>query len=234
MTTFSQIIDDLRVEMTRPDLTESMRAYANQTVRQLHFSPGAREMPLLLGSNRVEDQIDVESSPHLWTVPSVARFQLLEAAWAPARNTYLVERDPTVSRDRGINNFASRDYWYRTGSQIAFSGVVVGEKLDLSYFEYPRSLRYYLPANRPVIWNYENEEFEFHQDYDIDDDTRAIALSLCTHWVLQRWEEAVKQGVRAKVYSRLGEESRAKIAYSAFETERNEFQGAESYKHEQR
>jgi hypothetical protein len=66
-------------------------------------------------------------------------------------------------------------------------------------------------------------------EYDKDTDTYSLVgggtpteeqLEVETHWLLQRHGECVKEGTRAKLYKRLADESRARMAFSAFESMR--------------
>lgn len=56
MTTLSQLVDDLLVELVRPDMRSMLVDYANQTVREMHFRP-ATNAPVLFDANRYEEQI---------------------------------------------------------------------------------------------------------------------------------------------------------------------------------
>lgn len=230
MTTFSQLVDDMTTEHVRPDLRTSIAAYANQTIREVHAGRN-NSAPILFGSNRYEAEWTVVGNPSLWTIPHVSRFQRLEAVYLVEAGVYAQERSPDrVYKDYSPEN---RYYWYRTGAQIAIgdrsSQSLVGTTVRFSYFLFPKQLKYYAANARPAVFDVETEGFTYAAGYEVSDESRAQAEELSTNWILLRWGEAViKQGVRAKVFARLGEE-RARIAYSSFESMREQLHAAEQW-----
>lgn len=228
MTTFSQVVDDLVSELKRPDLRTEITSYLNATIRELH-SNRATKLPILYGENRLETTVTTTASPHLWDIPRVQRFQLLEAAYCPELGRYIQAKAPRaiyLESDAPFKN----EFWYRTGPQIAFYGHTVGDTLTLSYFEYPRAFIYYAESDRPCVWDPESETFGYHADYDADAAENAAAEELCTCWLIMRWsEEVLKEGVRAKIWRRIGNKERAGVSYSAYEASKDTVQFAEEY-----
>jgi len=225
MTTFSQLVDDMVLEHLRPDLRVTIASYANQTIRELHSRKGNSE-PILFGANRLEVEFMFPSAPAVWPIPSGPRFQRMETAFSAVRGQYYTER--ALSRIYKDNQ--SPFCWYRSGSSFVFSNAEASEVMKISYFEFPRFLTYYTAALRPAVWNPETEEYTYLAAYDIDDSTRENARDLTTNWILERWGEAVvKQGVRAKIFSRLGDGDRARMSYSAFESFREQMNASEEW-----
>lgn len=220
MSTFSEVIDDLKAELVRPDLTASIADYLNLTIRESHQKKvNGDVVPVLYDSNRVEDTVTVASLPAIWDIPSIARFQYFETAFYPTSGQYAKKKSVTRTHENGNNPFDP--FWYRAGGYIAFNGVNVGEVINLTYFQYPSRLKYYpvaIPQVRPAIYDIETDSFTYATAYDVDDTTRENARNLVTNWLLLNHVEILKQGVRAKVWARLGETDRAKIAFSAYES----------------
>lgn len=219
MTTFSQLVDSLATEAVRPDLKASIVSYINQTIRELHFKPGTQS-PALYGANRFEEEVVVGvSGTYLWDIPAPARFQRLEAVYVVDLDRYIYPKSPTeIYKDGVATDIPFKDmYWYRTGPQVAINTMSAGWTLRLSWFEYPRRFVYYAVGSRPSVYDPETETYTGD----------SAAQEKCTHWILQRWEDAVLEGGRAKLYKRLGDESRGRMSYSAFESHRNQVWDAE-------
>lgn len=229
MTTFSQLVDEITLELLRPDLRVSIAAYLNSTIREIH-AVGNTGLPILFSENRLEVEFSPLTVPAVWPIPSTPRFQRLEVAYESVKGVYYKERALTRINDASMEPY----WWYRTGSNIAFSNLEVGETVELAYFEFPRLLTYYAAAARPATWSSETETFTYLPAYDVDETTRENARNLSTNWLLLRWGElALKQGIRSKVWSRLGDMDRARIAYSAFEAMRVQLIASEEWKQNQ-
>lgn len=215
MTTFSQLIDDVATEMLRPDLRAAMGSWVNQTVREMHFKPGLN-VPVGYDANRTEEAVTVTTDrTWLWPIPSSTRFQKLEAAYNKNLGAYSKVKTPQVSLQYSLEPDATL-FHYRSGDTYAFQGVTLNQEIWLAYKQFPRTLQYKIPANRQVR-------------YDVDTDSYVLIaggvptqaqLDAETHWVLQRWTEEVKEGLRAKAYKRLGDELRMRVSFSAYETMR--------------
>lgn len=248
MTTFSQLVDEIAAEMVRPDMRTrgDIQEYTNQVIRELHTKrqTNGNSMAILFESNRLEDEVEIAELPAIWEIPAVARFQRFETAYYVERGCYARKKHPDRNLLSGIGN--SDPYWYRSGSGIVFNGINEGETIKLSWFEFPRRLAYYmqqsdptpipnpapsmaLAAPRPATWDYETEAFAYATAYDVNATTRENARNLTTNWVLQRWSTVVKEGVRAKIFKRQGEESRAKMTFSLYESLREGMHSSEAF-----
>lgn len=226
MTTFSQIVDELTTELLRPDFTEVISEYLNQTIREIHARRQTGN-PVLYDANRLEVEVLVASLPATWTIPSVPKFQTLETVYYQERGVYALKRHPSRAFDNGLNN--NDPYWYRSGGSIIFNGILEGETVKLSYFEFPARLKYYTAATRPATYDFEAESYTYLAAYDVNDTTRENARNLTTNWLLLRWASTLKEGVRAKVYKRLGEKDRAGMCFSAFEAQREGLLSSETF-----
>lgn len=216
MTTFSQLVDELAVsELKRPDMRVSIASWLNQAVRDVHSKSSSRAA-VEFGENRVELETTFATLPAVWPIPIPARFQKLEAAYAPQRGVYLKDQNPKIVYANSDNPM-DRFYYYRSGSTFVFNGIDIDETLRLTYFQFPPMLQYYTPATRPAVWDAEAQEFVVDAGWAGTDQE---ALDAVTHWLLIRHPEALKEGVRPKVYHRLDNEVQSKTAWSAFEAMR--------------
>lgn len=217
MTTFSQLVDSIAVELVRPDLLTSIASWANQTIRELHFRPGPTgQIPALYGENRFEDElVGGVDQVRVWALPRPARFQQLESAYSPTMGVYFNERNPTAMfRDSADPDF--RFSRYRSGPNYVFSGLPNGAVLKLTWFEYVQS-HGYIPAGaaRTILFDPVDGTYSGPGVGDPVEETKQV------NWMLIRWPEAVREGIRSKLYRRLGDEIRARMSYSAYESTRD-------------
>lgn len=228
MSTFSQIVDELVLEHIRPDLRTSICSWLNETIREVHFdNRNGTNGTILYDSNRVEDEFVPSVLPALWSIPAIARFQQLEAAFHKERGVYFHKKNPARVYERGFDNVDP--YWYRSGPSLVFNGMNVGDTAKLSWFEFPRRLNYYLVGARPATYDIETDSWTYIPAYDVSDATRQNAQDISSNWLLLRWAEVLKEGVRAKLFKRQGEETRAKMCFSQFESLKLGLVSSESY-----
>ena len=215
MTTFSQLVDDIVTELLRPDLRDTIATYANQTVRDIHFRPSSNS-PILYDENRFEEALQFTTDgTWLWKIPSVTRFQGVESVFLDSPGIYVPPRNPKVALQVSDQPWADV-YQYRSGPYITIHGVFVGGTGKMSYHMFPRTLAYKKKAERLIRFDADLDAYVLA---DGSEPTEA-QLELETHWVLQRWADTVKEGVRAKAWKRLGEMERTRLAFSAFESMR--------------
>jgi len=223
MTTFSQLLDEMVLETKRPDLLNEMARYLNQTIREVHFEPG-RGNVVLYGENRIEDQITTTAETgEIWPIPNPGTFQAIEAVRYPT--TYLGRMEYVPERTPGPNLSSEEFYFYRSGSAFVFGGNYgyggVGAFIQISWFEYPRSLKYKLSADREATYDEESGVWTYQTvnsvDYDSTPELQAVARSLNSNWLLMRWADVLREGLRAKVYKRLSDETRQRTSYSLYQ-----------------
>lgn len=228
MTTFSQIVDELVTELIRPDLRDSIARYLNQTLREVHFDEKT-EMPVYYGSNRLEEDVTFVTNPAVWMIPTIPRFQAVETIYLPNHCEY--------ARQRPLRRvFDSEDktqfFWYRTGPSIAIGGVAPITAAKLSWFEYVGNLQFFKTGQRPVLFDSATGDWAYQTvdgvDWGATTESRLAALEMSTNWLLLRWTESIKAGVRNKVYIRLGEDVRARTTYSIYSTARKQIINSES------
>lgn len=228
MTTFSQIVDALVLELVRPDLRDSIARYLNQTLREVHFDEKT-EMPVMYGSNRLEEDVTFPTDPAVWSIPSIPRFQSLETIYLPSHREYARQRPLRRIFD---DEDKTRFFWYRTGPSIAIGGIAPVKAAKISWFEFVGNLHFYKSGQRPVTFSEATGAWEYHNvngtDWGATPESRLAALELSTNWLLLRWEESIKAGVRNKVYIRLGEDVRARTTYSIYSTARKQIINSES------
>ncbi len=226
MTSFSQAVDLVMTELARPDLKTTIPTYLNQTLRELHFTPGQGAMPVAFGENRWEQEViaDTEEA-YVWPIPHITRHQYLAAVWYADMGKYAKAADPSLLY---IDDSLNAEYnFYRSGANYVFNGFGgIGSRIQLSWFEYVPRLTYYAPGARPAtfdeatgLWSYLTA---------VTPEEKAAALELSTNWILQRWPDLCYAGTRAKTYSKTADDTRAKVAYSLYESQRPGFIAAES------
>jgi hypothetical protein len=228
MTTFSQLVDEMVIETRRPDLRSEIATYLNQTMREVHFEP-SRGNVVMYPENRKEDEITATvDSAQIWDIPNPATFQALEAvrfaSLGMGKYEYAVERRPGPSLQQVPY------YYYRSGSSFVFGGVLgyggIGGKIQLSWFEYVASLKYRITGERPATYDPESGWSYFtvnSVNYDLDAASRVLARSLVSNWILLRWSDVLREGLRAKVYKRLSDQLRAQTSYSLYSQLRQGF-----------
>jgi hypothetical protein len=218
MTTFSRLVDDIVTELKRPDMRASIASYTNQTLREMHFRPNLN-VPVLFDANRYEAELAITTElTWLWPIPSMTRFQDVEAIFHVDYGIYLERKNPRIALSPSFEPHASL-YWYRSGNSITIHGVGVGQTALLSYHQFPRTLAYKPETGAGARLIHFDPDTD---SYLLDDNTVPTEeqLELETNWLLQRWGDTVKEGVRAKTWKRLGDMERTRIAYSAFESMR--------------
>lgn len=217
MTTFSQLVDRILVEVVRPDLLATAAAYLNQTIREAH-SDAETNFPVLFDDNRLETRIavtsvDVETGAFVWALPDIVRLQRIEEVFYNSIKRSVYQRSLKGLRTPNLNDPMDQYYWYRVGNSIAFSKPgVSGSFIDIAYHLFPRSLVYYKAAERKVIFDDENQIFMY--DPTVTDPEAAMAKA--SNWLLSRHTEMLAEGVRAKIYKRLADTERARLCYSQY------------------
>lgn len=215
MTTFSQLVDDLVVELVRPDLRAALATYANQTVRELHFKPN-HNSGIHYDANREEEELAFTTDgTWLWSLPSATRFQDVESIYIDDLGMYVPRKNPRIALEPTFEPNADL-YWYRSGPQLAIQGVANGWTGKISYFMFAQTLAYKASGSRLITYSPDTDSYTL-----VGGGTPSEAqLKIETHWVLQRWADTVKEGVRAKAWKRLADEGRARMSFSAFESMR--------------
>jgi hypothetical protein len=227
VTTLSQMVDELVVDTLRPDLRATIANAVNQTIRELHNHPQSGTT-ILYDENLLEAVLTADSDiGFTWTLPRPHLFQVLEAVYYATVGKYAKLRKPSAIH-RFIGEVDGQFYYYRTGPSIAFNAYGgTGAQIQLAWYEYPRALAYQSAASRLVTWSEAAQEFTFASSVTTPE-AQLAALELATNWLLARHAELVKQGVRAKVYARLGNYDRARLSYSLYESLRPGMMDAES------
>lgn len=229
MTTFSQLVDTLSIESLRPDMKTMIAGFANQTIRELHYE---KMTGAAIGFARNLLELSVVANvdeAFSWTLPRQNLFMRMEAVRYPDMRKYARLRSPSTTH-AFVGTVDWAYFYYRAGNYMVFSGYGgIGSQIDLAWFEYLRKLSYFAPSANPCSWNDDTQAYTYIAGYNVDDTTRAQAQLLATNWMLETHEEIVMQGTRAKLYMRLGDLDRAKLAFSLFENLRPGLTSAETY-----
>lgn len=215
MTTFSQLVDKMILETRRPDLASEIRSYVVQTIRELHNRPDTNAA-VQYRNNLKELQLAANLEVGFtWTIPNAQIFQSMQAV----RYDSICEPggDPVYAMER-IPGRAMRDskyFYYRATDYFAFANYGGnGSGISLAYYEYPRALKYYAVADRPAT--YDSEDGWNYPGGTTDPVLQAAIREKVTNWLLDRWDMVIEEGVRAKVYKRVADDSRSRTAYSLY------------------
>lgn len=214
MTTFSQLVDEVVMECRRPDMVADIATFLNQTLRELHFSERNKAILYKDGLNEVLLTATQESGFN-WAIPSPETFQAMalvryETLIQQGKRAYAPEKTP------GIGLIGQTIFWYRVASTVCFSGYGgMGAQIALAYHSYTRRGKYYQAGGRPAEFD-SDFGWTYAAPFDVDDESRAMARELVTNWLLMRWSDVIKEGVRAKVYKRLSDTERSRTSYSMF------------------
>lgn len=215
MTTFSQLVDALVAETRRPDMIAEIISYANQTIRELHFNPD-NNAAVFYKDNFFEQLLTptVESG-FGWDVPDPGTFQAMQVVHYTLRNVYPSERIPS----RALANL--QYYYYRTKGTYIFSGYSgLSDRIAIGYFAFPRRLMYYTPERRPAEYS-PDIGWTYYSTFGASEVLREAGQGFVSNWLLFRWPDVVAEGIRAKIYKRVGDTDRARVCYSAYTALRN-------------
>jgi hypothetical protein len=215
MFTFSQLVDEICQEVRRPDLTSEIARYLNQTIRECH-SDTQTNSDSFFKENAKELQItQLTDSAVVWDVPNPTRFQQLAAVCYP--DVFDSSGNPVwatqTTPGRHLNQLER--YFYRIGSSFVFAGNGGrNSHINLFWYEYPASLHYFPPSCRPANYR-DGYGFEYGVNWICEEDQEDARI-LTTNWMILRWNQVLAEGVRAKVYKRTSDDSRARMCYSLF------------------
>lgn len=216
MLTFSQLVDEVVQETNRFDMVGVFASYLNQAIREVHFEP-SRGNAVLYEENYQEDQLTANlDTGFSWDIPDVTRFQALQAVRFDSqldergnpRYAKLLRPGPRLEHENYVVQ--------RAGPSLYFKGYGgLNAKISLSWYEYPRALKYYAVADRPASYDLESG-WTYADAYDDTPELMAQAEALVTNWLILRWHTVLMEALRAKVYKRLGDEVRQRTSYSLY------------------
>lgn len=210
MTTFSQLVDSMVAELRRPDMRSEIISYANQTIREMHFSPDSNGSVLYKDNFNEGLVIAASATGFTWDIPDPATFQAMQVVQYMGSGDYAREVTPS----RALRDIAS--FYYRVGNTYVFSGYGgANSQLALGWFEYTRRLSYYAVGSRPAEYD-PDLGWSYAPSFDVDEDTRIAAQRFSSNWLILRWVDVLSEGIRAKVYKRLSDTDRSRTCYSMY------------------
>lgn len=224
MTTFSQLVDQMASETKRPDLLKEICLYLNQTIREVHFEPTKGNVAYYR-DNLQELRLTVtDDHGFSWDIPKPSVFQGMRPAFFHG-----VDHRADLGFDRrrrgvwapempvGPGMSRQLHYWYRSGTRVFFSNYgCSGSCIDIAWYEYPPYLQYFASPVRPA--QYDEWDGWTYAPSITTPEQQAAAQIQCSNWLLLRWRVVIEEGMRAKVYKRLSDDSRMKTSYSAYQT----------------
>lgn len=230
MTTFSQLVDSIVFETKRPDLLMEIGSYLNQTIRELHFVPdlgtynAAKGNAVFFAENLRESLLVANVDTGFgWDIPDVSVFQAMRAVrFDTQTGVYPPEQVP----GRGLASL--RAFYYRAASRYYFSGYGgLNALISLAWYQFPNRLKYFPVSQRPAVWDV-NDGWTYAPAFSGTAELHVAAQAYTTNWILQRWEDVIAEGLRAKVYKRVSDDNRAKTCYSMYSTLRQGLVSSES------
>lgn len=206
--TFSALIDEVKLRSQRRDRESDIVSYARSTIREC-------QVLAYFEQDLVELSVTTTAAPHSWSRPT--RLRTILAAKPQAKYTrhgeamYFKNRPPG-SKVRAVPYYLylSGDTYVLTGDEFE-SGIVV----DIAYFAYSRKFVYYATGSRPATFDPETETWTYLAAYDTDDTTRETARELVTNWILTHWYDLILEGTLAKIFKAVGDE-RSRTAFSLY------------------
>ena len=217
MTTFSQLVDEIVAETKRPDMRAEIASYLNQTVRECMMDPETNAAVLLRENYKEVYTYASTELGHVWEVPRVDLFQAIDKVrfdnvWQDDKQVYAKQFRPGPAM-----NQACHAYQY-AGGVVVFKGYGgLNAAIAISYFEFPPYLKYYATADAPATWD-DEIGWVYSAESNVDAATRAIARTRASHWMLLRWKTVLMEGLRAKIYKRLSDDTRARTCYSLYQS----------------
>jgi len=203
------------LEVRRPDLAVEIHSYVVQTIREVHFEPEHYNAVLFRNNLKEASLVANLDTGFTWTIPNPTIFQAMQAV----RYDSVIDVDgcPVYAKER-VPGRAMRDslyFYYRATDYFAFANYGGNQaQISLAYYEYPRSLKYYAPDARPATWD--DETGWSYAEGIVTDEEKAAAREKTTNWLLERWDMVLKEGIRAKVYKRLSDDTRSRTSYSLY------------------
>lgn len=215
MFTLSQMVDEIVSETKRPDLVSEIVRYANQTIRDCHFSTD-RNAAIFYRDNFYESLVTATAeSGFSWTPNNPTTFQKMAGVKYPSEVTRLGEPiwAEETTPGRHLNELCH--YYYQVGASFVFAGYGgLGAQIALGYFAFPPSLKYYSPAAR--LASYDPESGWSYLDGVDTEELQEAARLVSTNWLFLRWSDVISEGIRAKVYKRISDTERARNSYSLY------------------
>ena len=218
MTTFSQLVDRIATEVTRPDMKEKLPSYLNQSIREM-FEHQVTKQQLWYDDQRQEERIAISSlsdisNSFVWPLENPTRFQNVEAVYYESIRSYVRRGDPRTCLARNDFDVNDKYFWYRVGTSLVFANPgAIGSFVKVSWFDYPRYLAYQSPLTRDVVYNLAEDSYVVSPGAPVD------AMEKATNWLLQRHTEALAEGMRAKAYKRM-DDDRQRTHFAQYEAAR--------------
>ena len=224
---FSEFIDYIVQETGRRDRIALIVAATNDVLRHIHkymdWDEDLQETLILPAAPAAAwNAGEIVNWKHSRLLRSIRAIQLNGHCYAE------MVRPGAKQENRG-------HYWYRSSNDtVSIAGAC--HRIAIGWYSWNRHFQYYPPGSRPAVFDNENEVWTYMQTGvggityvstlgTAADDEAAVAKVF--DWPLDRLRYIVEHGVKARVYTAVGEDDRSAKFYSLFNNELRKAAGHE-------
>lgn len=215
---WSEAIDRAVQLSGRPDKLDDLQNWAVLNMTEMQAKG-------ILKRNLIEDTVltgNASINPYIWTRPP--RFQRMLTARYPGGfegEGVFPEFCPPGKRQKEYPN-----RYYAGPTYFAFCGPDLIDRIDVAYYQLRGPLPYFPVGKRPVTydWNLFTNEFHnlttdgiapYNLDYT-DPANQQAAIDACQNWILQDYWQLHVEGLLAKLWKAVNDETRAATHFSFY------------------
>jgi len=221
---FSETVDNVLTRVQRLELFTKSNAisYVNFTLKELSSKR-------LFYRDRIENSIDISgnsTNAFIWARPK--NFRQFET----------VKFIPSLVFPRLIPPGPQQDkedhYYYGGSTYFVFNGVQGEQNINLSYFVFPPTFKYYEPNTRPAKFDRETETWLYLNEFSTyvptlqTEGMNETAEERVFHWLLLSWSELIEEGAMAKALKSI-DDPRARSTFAVFRDMFNTFTSSEPF-----
>jgi len=221
---FSEIVDDIVKRSGRLDRRADIVDYCNATIKEL-------QAKVLFTRDLVETELTVSDIPLTWNRPTFFRtLRAVKYAQSGFDDIYPKFLMPgRQQRDRDLLD----QFFYAASDYFVFSGVTTSQTVKLAYYTRFRRYKYYVAAERPAVYDAENESWTYLQNGSFvstlgSDALNEAAQVKVANWLMLNYQELVKEGTLAKILKTVND-ARAISTFALFKSMTEDFMSEEPH-----
>jgi len=218
---FSEAVDELVAQARRPDQKVNVTQYMNTTLRECDVFQGS-----FFNRDLLEAVITTTADPHIWPKPT--RFRSMRAVFYVESEEFPLYIQPGKKQVDQYGNLLDY-FFYIVGTDFVFRGATSPASINVAYYVYTRTLKYYEVADRPAVYDRELETWSYHATYDTNDTQRALAETLVGHWLLEDWPELLKEGARARLFKNLPDKEKTNPTFASYKSMQKDLINGEGF-----